>query len=219
MAARLKLVSHKLCPLCAARGDALTEKGVAFERIGYRSWQQARLVPGDFSARQDPVLGVGDPRFRVGRYSRIPGINALKRCIRPCFSARRTSCVIEYGSAVLADIAAFTRRLTRQRSQPKRRNSSGAFAALEARVAASPWFDGEKFSRSTRFRPAFRYFYVFRPIADSDSSEKPKSSAAQELARRRRCAPRSVRSIRRCCAISSTGGILGLSKLQARAAA
>jgi glutathione S-transferase len=33
MAARLKLISHKLCPYVQRAVIALTEKGVAFERI------------------------------------------------------------------------------------------------------------------------------------------------------------------------------------------
>src|SRR5262249_58926354 len=41
------------------------------------------------------------------------------------------------------------------------------FARLEARVAASPWFDGEQFSLvDTVFGPVFRYFDVFDEIGD-----------------------------------------------------
>jgi glutathione S-transferase len=41
------------------------------------------------------------------------------------------------------------------------------FARLEARVAASPWFDGESFSLvDAVFGPVFRYFDVFDGIDD-----------------------------------------------------
>jgi glutathione S-transferase len=41
------------------------------------------------------------------------------------------------------------------------------FARLEARVAAAPWFDGERFSLvDAVFAPVFRYFDVFDGIAD-----------------------------------------------------
>src|ERR1700738_2112415 len=50
------------------------------------------------------------------------------------------------------------------------------FARLEARVAASPWFDGESFSLvDAVFGPVFRYFDVFDEIADFGIlREKPK---------------------------------------------
>ena len=50
------------------------------------------------------------------------------------------------------------------------------FARLEARAAASPWFDDENFSLvDAVFGPVFRYFDVFDQIADFGIlSEKPK---------------------------------------------
>jgi glutathione S-transferase len=41
------------------------------------------------------------------------------------------------------------------------------FARLEVRVAASPWFDGERFSLVDGvFAPVFRYFDLFDEIGD-----------------------------------------------------
>ena len=60
-------------------------------------------------------------------------------------------------------------------STPRHRNSQ-RFARLEARVAATPWFDGESFSLvDAVFGPVFRYFDVFDEIADFGIlAEKPK---------------------------------------------
>ena len=74
---------------------------------------------------------------------------------------------IEFGSAVLNDIAGFYAATDEATFKAKTAQLEQRFARLEARVAASPWFDGENFSLvDAVFGPVFRYFDVFDEIGD-----------------------------------------------------
>jgi len=74
---------------------------------------------------------------------------------------------IEFGSTVLNDIAGFYAASDETAFKAKTLQLEQRFARLEARVAASPWFDGESFSLvDAVFGPVFRYFDVFDEVAD-----------------------------------------------------
>jgi glutathione S-transferase len=74
---------------------------------------------------------------------------------------------IEFGSTVLKDIAGFYAAQDEATFKAKTNQLEARFARLETRVAASPWFDGEKFSLvDAVFGPVFRYFDVFDETAD-----------------------------------------------------
>jgi glutathione S-transferase len=74
---------------------------------------------------------------------------------------------IEFGSAVLNDIAGFYAAPDEAVFKTKTLQLEQRFARLESRVAATPWFDGEHFSLvDTVYGPVFRYFDVFDEIAD-----------------------------------------------------
>jgi glutathione S-transferase len=74
---------------------------------------------------------------------------------------------IEFGSAVLNDIAGLYGAPNDQAFQTRATQLEQRFARLEARVIASPWFDGENFSLvDAVFGPVFRYFEVFDEIGD-----------------------------------------------------
>src|SRR3981189_3747314 len=60
MAARLKLISHKLCPYVQRAVIALTEKGVAFERIDIDLANKPDWFLAISPLDKTPVLGVGD---------------------------------------------------------------------------------------------------------------------------------------------------------------
>ena len=119
---------------------------------------------------------------------------------------------IEFGSAVLSDIAGFYAAPDQATFNAKTSQLEQRFARLEARVAAAPWFDGENFSLvDAVFGPVFRYFDVFDEIADFGIlADKPKLARWRKRSRRgHRCARPSAPIIRRCCAPSSSGGIRG----------
>src|SRR4030081_826209 len=83
---------------------------------------------------------------------------------------------MEFGSAILNDIAGFYAAPDEATFRAETAQLEQRFARLEARVAASPWFDGENFSLvDAVFGPVFRYFDVFDGIADFGIlSGKPK---------------------------------------------
>jgi glutathione S-transferase len=83
---------------------------------------------------------------------------------------------IEFGSTVLNDIAGLYSAPDEATFKTKASQLEQRFARLEARVAASPWFDGASFSLvDAVFGPVFRYFDVFDEIADFGIlSGKPK---------------------------------------------
>ena len=97
---------------------------------------------------------------------------------------RRASGWIEFGSAVLNDIAGFYAAQDEATFKAKTAQLEQRFARLEARVAAAPWFDGEKFSLvDAVFGPVFRYFDVFDEITDFGIlAGKPKAAALAQRA-------------------------------------
>ena len=94
---------------------------------------------------------------------------------------------IEFGSIVLNDIAGFYAAVDEATFKAKTAQLEQKFARLEARAAASPWFDGENFSLvDAVYGPIFRYFDVFDEVADlAVFADTPKVRAWRgELAKR-----------------------------------
>ena len=89
---------------------------------------------------------------------------------------------IEFGSAVLNDIAGFYGAKDKATFDARIAALAEKFSRLEARVAAVPWFDGEKFSLvDAVFGPVFRYFDVFDGIGDFGIlANKPKVATWRE---------------------------------------
>jgi glutathione S-transferase len=169
MAAPLKLISHKLCPYVQRAVIALTEKGVAFERIDIDLANKPDWFLAISPLGRTPVLLVGDvPIFESAVILEYieetepeplhPG-DALSRAEHRGW--------IEYGSAVLNDIAGLYAAPDEAAFKTKAAQLEQRFARLETRVAAMPWFDGESFSLvDAVFGPVFRYFDVFDAIGD-----------------------------------------------------
>jgi len=178
MSAPLKLVSHNLCPYVQRAVIALTEKGVAFERVDI-----------DLAAKPDwflklsplgktPVLLVGE----VPIFESAVILEYLEETqaapLHPADPLQRAEHRgwIEYGSAVLNDIAGLYSAPDEAAFTGKVSQLEARFARLEARVVAAPWFDGEQFAVvDAVFAPVFRYFDVFDAIGDfAILSGKPK---------------------------------------------
>jgi len=178
MAARLKLISHKLCPYVQRAVIALTEKGVAFERIDIDLANKPDWFVAISPLGKTPVLQVGDvPIFEpavILEYLEETQPNPLHPA-DPLIRAEHRAW-IEFGSAVLNDIAGFYAAPDDATFKARTSHLEARFARLEARVAAAPWFDGENFSLvDAVFGPVFRYFDVFDEIADFGIlSGKPK---------------------------------------------
>jgi glutathione S-transferase len=169
MPAPLKLISHKLCPYVQRAVIALTEKGVGFERIDIDLANKPDWFLAISPLGKTPVLQVGDRAI----FESAVILEYLEETeptpLHPADPLTRAEhrAWIEFGSTVLNDIAGFYAAQDETAFKAKTNQLEARFARLETRVAASPWFDGEKFSLvDAVFAPAFRYFDVFDEIAD-----------------------------------------------------
>jgi glutathione S-transferase len=169
MAAPLKLISHKLCPYVQRAVIALTEKGVAFERIDIDLANKPDWFLAISPLGKTPVLQVGDTAI----FESAVILEYLEETqpypLHPADPLARAEHRgwIEFGSAVLNDIAGFYAAPDQAAFKARTAQLEQHFARLESRAAASPWFNGENFSLvDAVFGPVFRYFDVFDDIAD-----------------------------------------------------
>src|ERR1700693_2176709 len=148
MPAPLKLISHKLCPYVQRAVIALTEKGVGFERIDIDLAHKPDWFLAISPLGKTPVLLVGEvPIFEsavILEYLEETPPKPLHPA-DPLVRAEHRGW-IEFGSAVLSDIAGFYSTPDEAAFNAKTSQLEQRFARLEARVAAAPWFDGENFS-------------------------------------------------------------------------
>src|SRR5216683_1990241 len=148
MAPRLRLISHKLCPYVQRAVIALTEKGVGFERIDIDLANKPDWFVAISPLGKTPVLQVGD----VAIFESAVILEYLEETqpspLHPADPLKRAEhrAWIEFGSAVLNDIAGFYAAPDEVAFKTKTSQLEQRFARLEARVAAAPWFDGENFS-------------------------------------------------------------------------
>ena len=169
MAAPLKLISHKLCPYVQRAVIALTEKGVPFERIDIDLANKPDWFLAISPLGKTPVLQVGDTAIFESAVILEYLEETEKKALHPADPLIRAEhrAWIEFGSAVLNDIAGFYAAKDEATLKAKTAQLEQRFARLEVRVAASPWFDGESFSLvDAVFGPVFRYFDVFDEIGD-----------------------------------------------------
>jgi glutathione S-transferase len=169
MTGRLKLISHKLCPYVQRAVIALTEKGTAFERIDIDLAHKPDWFLAISPLGKTPVLQVGN----VAIFESAVILEYLEETepspLHPADPLRRAEhrAWIEFGSAVLNDIASFYAAPDEAAFKAKISQLEARFARLEPRVVATPWFDGESFSLvDIVFGPVFRYFDVFDEIGD-----------------------------------------------------
>src|SRR3954447_21837385 len=141
MAAHLKLISHKLCPYVQRAVIALTEKGVAFERVDIDLANKPDWFRAISPLGKTPVLQVGDSAIFesavILEYLEETEPKPLHPA-DPLFRAEHRSW-IEFGSAVLNDIAGFYSAPDKAAFTAKTAQLEARFARLETRVAASPW--------------------------------------------------------------------------------
>ena len=169
MAAPLKLISHKLCPYVQRAVIALTEIGVPFERIDIDLANKPDWFLAISPLGKTPVLQVGDTAIFESAVILEYLEETEKKALHPADPLIRAEhrAWIEFGSAVLSDIAGFYAAKDEATFKAKTAQLEQRFARLEVRVAASPWFDGENFSLvDAVFGPVFRYVDVFDEIGD-----------------------------------------------------
>jgi len=169
MTQALTLVSHHLCPYVQRAVIALAEKSVPHERVyidlaNKPDWFLALSPLG-----RTPVLRVGDTAIFESAVileyleeTRPPPLHPED----PLRRAEHRSW-IEFGSAVLNDIAGLYSANDEMSFNGKANALQAKFSRLEERLVATPWFDGRSFSLvDAAFGPVFRYFDTFDRIGD-----------------------------------------------------
>src|SRR5215475_6014625 len=109
MTAPLKLISHKLCPYVQRAVIALTEKGVPFERIDIDLGNKPDWFLKISPLGKTPVLLVGDHAIFESAVILEYLEETQPNSLHPANALRRADhrAWIEFGSAVLSDIAGF----------------------------------------------------------------------------------------------------------------
>lgn len=172
------LISHHLCPYVQRAAIALTEKGLAFERINvdlaHKPDWFLRLSP----LGKTPVLVVKDESGSqevlfesaiIADY--LDEVHSPRLHPEEALARARHRAWVEYASAVLNTIWAFYTAPDAQALGRRTEELRAMFATLEAELAkhAGPWFGGAKFSLvDAAFGPVFRYFDVFETIRSFD---------------------------------------------------
>lgn len=165
----LRLISHALCPYVQRAAIALTEKGIPFERTNV----DLSLKP-DWFLRLSPLgktpvlVAEGVPIFEsavILEYLEETQPNPL-HLSQPLERARQRSW-IEFGSAVLNDIAGLYGAPDGASFAIKIAALEAKFRRVETELGAGPWFGGDAFGLvDAVFGPVFRYFDVFDTIGD-----------------------------------------------------
>jgi glutathione S-transferase len=174
MAPVLKLISHKLCPYVQRAVIALTEKGVAFERIDIDLADKPDWFLKISPLGKVPVLLVPSAQGEVALFesnviceyiedtqpgARLHPDDALARAQHRAW--------IEFGSAILADLWGLETTQDAAIFAAKREALTAKFACVEAALGERRYFAGARFSLvDAVFAPIFRYFDVFEAYGD-----------------------------------------------------
>ncbi|MGE0408004.1 MAG: glutathione S-transferase family protein [Amphiplicatus sp.] len=174
----LTLVSHHLCPYVQRAVISLSEKQVPHDRVYVDLANKPDWFVALSPLGKTPVLKVGD----VAVFESAVILEYLEETqtnpLHPRDPLRRAEhrSWIEFGSAILNDIAGFYNAPDKKALAAKADTMAAKFFRIEARLVGAPWFDGEAFSLvDAVFGPVFRYFDMFDSIGDFGVlSRKPK---------------------------------------------
>ncbi len=163
----LHLISHALCPYVQRAVISLTEKDVPFERIDVDLGNKPDWFLDISPLGKTPVLVVdGTPIFKsapILEFLEETQPNPLHPQ-NPLLRAQHRAW-IEFGSAVLNNIAGFYNAPDAEALTGKGNDLRKKFARLEADLGAGPFFAGTRFSLvDAVFGPVFRYFDTFDRI-------------------------------------------------------
>ncbi|MCA6107240.1 glutathione S-transferase family protein [Bradyrhizobium cenepequi] len=169
MAAALKLISHKLCPYVQRAVIALTEKGVAFERIDIDLANKPDWFLKLSPLGKVPVLTVATDKGEVAlfesnvicEYIEETQAGAKLHPQDPLSRAEHRAWM-EFGSAILSDLWGLEIATDAATLEAKRQAVAAKFTRVEAALGSGPFFAGERYSLvDAVFAPIFRYFDVF----------------------------------------------------------
>jgi glutathione S-transferase len=169
----LTLISHVLCPYVQRAVISLTEKRIPFERIDIDLANKPAWFTAVSPLGKTPVLKVEQTAI----FESAVILEYLEETqpppLHPPDPLRRAEhrSWIEFGSAVLNDIAGFYSAADETTFAQKIKALSDKFAQLEVRLGqgerSGHYFEGERFSLvDVVFGPVFRYFDAFDRIDD-----------------------------------------------------
>ncbi len=171
MAAKLRLVSHHLCPYVQRAAIALAEKGAVYEReyvdLAAKPEWFTRISP----LGKVPLLLVDGTNVLfesavICEYLEEVVDGPPLHPADPLERARHRGWV-EVASAILNDIWGFYTAADSAALERKREDMRRKFATLEAALGEGPFFAGSAFSLvDAAFGPVFRYFDVFETFMD-----------------------------------------------------
>jgi len=195
MTAPLTLISHKLCPYVQRAVIALTEKGVAFERIDIDLANKPDWFLKISPLGKVPVLRVATDNGEavlfesnvICEYIEDTQGGAKLHPQDPLQRAQHRAWM-EFGSTILTELWGLETTGDPAVFEAKRVAVAAKFASVEKALGSGPFFAGEKFSLvDAVFAPIFRYFDVFDTLIDlSIFAETPKvRSWRTELAKRK----------------------------------
>src|SRR5882724_417606 len=186
MAARLKLISHKLCPYVQRAVIALNEKGVAFERIDIDLANKPDWFLKVSPLGKVPVLSVKTDGGEVALFESNVICEYIEDTQRgaklhpqdPLQRAQHRAWM-EFGSTILGELWGLETTGDPAIFETKRVAIAAKFARVEAALGSRPFFAGENFGLvDAVFAPIFRYFDVFDTLIDlSVFAETPKVRA------------------------------------------
>lgn len=164
-----KLISHSLCPYVQRVAIVLLEKGIPFERVDIDLANKPDWFLAISPLGKTPVLLVdGAAIFEssvICEYLEETGGPRLHP--EAALQRARHRAWMEFGSAILNDIAAFYRAPDLEALSHKASVIQSRFEQVEAALGDGSYFSGERFSVvDAVFGPIFRYFDVFDEIAD-----------------------------------------------------
>lgn len=164
----LTLVSHYLCPYVQRAAISLAEKAMPFERVYVDLADKPAWFLDLSPLGRTPVLKVDDRAIFesavILEYLEETGPHPL----HPADPLRRAEhrSWIEFGSAVLNDVAGLYSANDRAAFAAKAEALATKFTRLENHLGDGPWFDGDFSLVDAVFGPVFRYFDVFDRIGD-----------------------------------------------------
>ncbi|MGJ5067295.1 glutathione S-transferase family protein [Bradyrhizobium oligotrophicum] len=174
MSPSLKLISHKLCPYVQRAVIALTEKGVAFERIDIDLADKPDWFLKISPLGKVPVLVVPTAQGEVAVFESnviCEYIEDAQPAVRlhpeDALARAQHRAWMEFGSAILGDLWGLETTQDAAVFGAKREALTAKFARVEDALGEGPYFDGVRFSLvDAVFAPIFRYFDVFDAYGD-----------------------------------------------------
>lgn len=166
---KLHLMSHALCPYVQRAAISLAEKGVPFDRTTIDLANKPDWFLAISPLGKTPVLTVGEqPIFESAAILEYLE-DTQPKPLHPADPVTRAQHRgwIEFGSAILNDIAGFYSARDRAAFEKKAADLAAKFARINEQLGSGPYFAGQSFTLvDAVFGPIFRYFDTFDRIGD-----------------------------------------------------